>query len=121
MTFKIVYGNPIRYYVFGTQVDKKTFDKEHKKAARGRRKLKAGQKVGAISMNSKLWPRKSMAMGVGKHQIAEAEEKARKAGVPTEWCKETGMAIIRDNAHQRDLQKRLGLVNFDAGYGTITG
>lgn len=70
---------------------------------------------------SKAWPIKSDSLGVHPKQCAEAEAFAAKVGCPTEFDKKTGQAIIRNNAHLREFNKRHGYRNRDGGYGAITG
>lgn len=77
--------------------------------------------VGGFKTNSiKGWPRKSDAIGCHPDQKAETEAALAKIGVPTEITA-TGEAVIRDNQHQRALCKALNIVNYDGGYGSITG
>ena len=76
-----------------------------------------------LAKNSKCWPRKSDALGGHGSQKAALEAESIRIGVPTEYAlDETGgcQAVIRSNAHQRDLLKAKGYRNNDGGYGQIT-
>ena len=116
MKFKIVYSKPMRYYVDGKQVTKKKFDE----LCPGK-PLTTQRHVATLSMSSKTWPRTSDAFGVHPKQKKKAEALYRKRGVPTEFDAKTGKAIIRDNQHQRDLLKLRKWINYDGGYGEVTG
>lgn len=113
---KVIFGNgrkiPDRYFVNGVEVSKAEYDKAFPAQFSG--------KVETVNKTSKCWPRLSDSMGVHPNQRRAAYEASVKQGVPTEFH-EDGRAIIRDNAHQRDLQKVLGVINKDAGYGEVTG
>lgn len=74
-----------------------------------------------IMTTSKAWPRKSDSMGVHPNQKEEAEAMYKKLGVPTEVCADDGRLVIRDSAHQRDLQKAMGYRNNHGGYGQVCG
>ncbi len=116
---KITYGNPIRYYVEGKEVAKAEFDKVFPGHP-----VKGGRVPNTLMETSKAWPRLSDALGVGAGEKAKAEEVFRKKGVPTEFVPDGGggySAVMRNNAHQRDVLKALGMHNNDAGYGQVTG
>lgn len=117
MRCRIVYGKPIRYYVDDKEVSKKKFDRVCKKKI----DILAGATATTIMETSKSWPKQSDGLGVNTKQIPKAEEMFRKLGVPTEFDKTTGKAIVRNNAHQRDILKAIGYHNNDGGYGQITG
>jgi hypothetical protein len=118
---KITYGNPIRYYVDGKEVTKSKFDEVfpgHPVKGDCRRR------INTLMETSKAWPRLSDALGVGAGQKEKAEELYRKKGVPTEFVPDGCggySAVMRNNAHQRDVLKALGMKNNDGGYGSITG
>lgn len=115
MVFKIVYAKPNRYYIDGEEVTKKVFDN-----ACPKRDPITEQAV-VLMESSKSWPRKSDAVGVGRNQIDAMQALLIKKGVPTEFDRKTGQAIVRNNAHQRDILKALGYHNNEGGYGQITG
>jgi hypothetical protein len=117
---KITYGNPIRYYVDGQEVDKAKFDERFPNHP-----IK-GHAPQALMETSKAWPRLSDAYGIGggPGRKEAAEARMAKLGVPTEYVPDGSggySAVIRNNAHQRDLLKATGMHNLDGGYGSITG
>lgn len=116
MKTKVVVGarNKFTYYID----DKEVSEKEWKKTCRG---MNLGNVATTMMQTSKSWPKKSDALGVHPKQIDEAQAMSIKLGVPTEFDRETGQAIMRDNAHQRDFLKAHGYHNRDGGYGQITG
>lgn len=119
MKSKIVYDTRGKehYFIDGKEVTKK----EWKKTCRW---VDGGGPPDTLMQTSKSWPRRSVSLEVDAKQKKEAEEHSIKIGVPTEYeVNETGGAcpIIRDNQHQRELIKALGYVNFDGGYGQVTG
>lgn len=63
---------------------------------------------------SSIWPKKSMSMGVGVHQIEEATKADRDHGVNVEYCPKTGDAIHTSMEHRRKHMKLLGLVDRDS-------
>ena len=111
MKLKIVYGKPIRYFVDGVEITEKEYRKRFPKP-------KVLPRVQALMETSKAWPRKSDAFGVHPKQKEKAEAFYAKLGVPTEIDSD-GCAIIRNNAHQRDLLKARGWHNNDGGYGGV--
>jgi hypothetical protein len=120
---KVVYGQtvrqPNRYFIDDKEVAKAKFD-----AAFPSHPIEGGLCPMAMMETSKSWPRISDAWGVGKGQKNKAEEVFRKRGVPTEFVSDGAggfSAVIRNNAHQRDLQKAFGRHNNDGGYGQVTG
>ena len=60
-----------------------------------------------------IWPKKSIAAGVGIDQIGEATAHDRKHGVPTDYNSD-GDAIYTSLAHQRKHCKLHGLVDRDS-------
>lgn len=115
MKFKVVWSNPPKYFVDGKEVSKKKFDKVCRTKWLG-----SVPKPTTLMQTSKSWPRTSDAIGCHPSQKAETEAALKKLGVPTE-INAQGEAIVRDNAHQRDLCKALKIVNHRGGYGQITG
>lgn len=107
------------YYIDGKEVSKKKY--RALSPCAGRNSLTIKKPPATVAMSSEVWPRKSDNLGVSKHQIKEAREIYAKNGVPTDFDEKTGQAIIRDNQHQRDLLKMRGEVNYDGGYGQVTG
>ncbi len=116
MKGKIVYGNPIRYYVDGNEVSKEEFDE-----AFPTKPLTYKKCATTLMETSNAWPMRSNSLGVHPKQCKEAEAFAAKLGVPTEFDKKTGEAIFRNNAHKRDFAKAHHYPNRDGGFGTITG
>lgn len=115
----IGHGDRTRYLIDGEEVSKKAFD-----AVFPDKPICGRALPNTLMETSKSWPRMSDALGVHSSQVAKAEAQAARLGVPTEFVKEgkhAGAAIIRDNAHQRDLMKALGHHNTDGGYGQVTG
>ncbi len=116
---RIVYGNPIRYYLDGNEVAKAEFD-----ANTPNHSLKEAAAVNTLMETSKAWPRESDAFGVGANQKDRMMKICKDRGVPTEYVPDGHggySALIRNNAHQRDLLKALGMHNNEGGYGSITG
>lgn len=107
-----------RYFIDDVEVSKKEYDKNF--PSKGKEILNLGVAATTLMETSKSWPRLSDAMGVNPNQREEAQRKSIEQGVPTEFTKD-GRAVIRNNAHQRDLQRALGMVNNNAGYNQITG
>jgi hypothetical protein len=62
------------------------------------------------------WPMYSDALGVNPTQIKDAIEQASRAGVPTEFDKKTGCAILRSPGHRKALCEALGYYDRNAGY-----
>jgi hypothetical protein len=119
MSCRIVYGKPTKYFVDGREVTKKEFD-----AKTPHHDIKEAVGVQTLMETSKAWPRKSDAFGVGANQKEKAEEAYKKLGVPTEMVPDGSggySALIRNNAHQRDLLKACKMHNRDGGFGGITG
>lgn len=65
--------------------------------------------------NAGCWPQVSEALGVHKDQVAEANERARAAGVNVTYDRE-GFAVIPDRAARRELLKLDGCHDRDGGY-----
>ena len=114
---RVIFGNgrtkKDRYFVNDVEVSKAVYDAAFPAQFTG----KAPE---TVNKTSKAWPRLSDSMGVHPKQRKAAYEKSVEQGCPTEFAAD-GRAIIRDNAHQRDLQKVLGVINKSAGYGEVTG
>jgi len=121
MKVKIVFGTRGKniYYVDDKEVTKDEFDKLCPNKIDDL--LKANKPQATLMQSSKAWPIKSDSLGVHPSQCDEAEAHAKKVGVPTEFDRKTGQAIIRDNAHLRDFNKAHGYRNRDGGYGQVTG
>lgn len=121
MKAKIVWGarGKRTYFLGDAEVTKEEFDQACPTKIEDL--LATGKVAGTLMETSAAWPRKSDALGCHPKQKAAMEERYRKLGVPTEIDAKDGQAIIRNNAHQRDLQKALGMHNNHAGYGSITG
>ncbi len=98
--------------------DKEVSEKEFKKTCCG---TVQGACATTMLQSSKSWPKKSDACGVHPRQVEDAYEASVKLGVATEFDRETGQAIFRDNAHQREFLRAHGYRNNDGGYGQITG
>lgn len=119
---RITYGKPFRYYVDGVEVTEERFHEvfpSHR--VRGDKRARS---INTLMETSKAWPRKSDALGVCKGQKEQAEAVMKKLGVPTEYVPDGAggySALIRNNAHQRDILKATGQVNYDGSYGQITG
>ena len=121
MRIKIVYGarGKKEYFIDGKPATEAEFDAA--KPTKIDDLLKSQSPPATLAQTSSAWPRKSNSLGVHPKQKKAAEAQAAKFGVPTEFDSKTGQAIIRDNAHQRDLSKALGYHNHDGGYGQVTG
>lgn len=117
----VIYGKKIRYFVDGKEVTQKVYDKTF--PSRPMKEV-LGVAPQTLMETSKSWPHLSNAFGVGKGQKKKGEALYHKLGVPTELVSDGHGgydAVIRNNAHQRDLQKALGYHNNHAGYGSVTG
>lgn len=126
MYSKIVWGSRGKktYYLGVTKDSMKECTEEEFDAAfpaKIKDLLKTQTPQNTLMQTSKAWPRKSDALGVHPSQKAAAEAQSINFGVPTEFDGKTGQAILRDNAHQRELQKAMGWQNNDAGYAQVTG
>ena len=123
MRFKVIFGNgrkiPDRYFVEDKEVSKTEYDAAC--PSKGKSLLTFQKTPSTIHSSHKAWPRLSDSLGVHPKQKKEAEEQSIMLGVPTEFDAKDGRAILRDTAHQRDLQKALGYHNNDGGYGEVTG
>ncbi len=118
---RIIYGQSRRFFVDDREVTQAEFDEAFPSRPIGQL-LKV--EPNALMETSKAWPRMSDALGVGKGQKQKAEEVFAKKGVPTEFVPDGSggySAVIRNNAHQRDVLKAMGMHNNDAGYGQVTG
>ncbi len=85
-------------------------------AAFPEQEIVAGEPPGGPALSG--WPILSDALACHRKQIPEAEESARKRGVPTEFEKKDGRPIFRDRAHRRAYLKAYGYVdrNSYSGY-----
>lgn len=118
MKAKVIYGKVNRYFANDQEVTRAEFDELFPTKINDLLKKRKPQQT--LMQTSKAWPRLSDSMAVHPDQIGEAQEMMREKGVPTEYAKD-GRMIVRNNAHQRDVQKALGYINRDAGYGEVTG
>lgn len=66
--------------------------------------------------NAGQWPRESHAFGCATHQAEEFTKRTAAMGVPTEFSKETGCAVITSVSHQRKLLRAMDMHNKDAYY-----
>lgn len=62
------------------------------------------------------WPLRSDGLAVWPQQVKEAEEHARKIGVPTEFDKRTGQCILTDRGHRARYLRANGVRDNDGGY-----
>lgn len=118
MSARIVYSKPPRYYLDGKEVSKREFDKNTPS-----HDPLDGDCATAFKESSKAWPRLSDGWGVGAGQKEEAEAMYAKKGVPTELRPDGAggyLAVIRNNAHGRELNKAFKRHNNHGGFGTFT-
>lgn len=102
MRSKIVYGKggtPDRFYLNGQEVTAAEFKK--------RTRVRGGRKAFGIPGGTATtgWPMVSEALAVDPSQVAEANERNRKAGVNVQYHPKTGCAIIPDAAARKRLLK----------------
>lgn len=123
MAGKIIYGSrKNRYFIDDKEVTEKAFHKRFPS-----NKITGDDRTRSIATlmeTSRSWPRKSDAFGVGRRQKKKMEDLCRKKGVPTEYVPDGAggySALVRNNAHQRDLLRAFGMHNRDGGYGQVTG
>lgn len=76
----------------------------------------AYRQFGAGIPSSAGWPLHSDAFGVPPHQVDEARQDAAAKGVRLDFDKQ-GRAIFENRSHRRDVLKRYGWIDRDAGYG----
>ena len=93
---------------------------EHLRSCRAKNKA-AGTDVFSrrpIGRNSNKsgWPLYSDALAVWPSQVREAEEHARKIGVPTEFDPKTGKCVLTDRAHRARYLRANGVCDKDGGY-----
>lgn len=63
-----------------------------------------------------LWPLRSRGLGVGVDQVDEAEKHCQEIGIPTDFDKQTGEAILNDNGHRNKLMDYYEIGDKDACY-----
>jgi hypothetical protein len=99
MTGKIVTRKGVdHFYLDGREVTEEEF----------RRQFPEQSLEGLVPKKSNsVWPMLSDALAVHPEQIAEARERDRKRGVPTEYAPD-GRAVITSAAHQKQLAKTYG-------------
>jgi hypothetical protein len=96
------------YFIDGAQVTKAEYD------ARFPDRGTAG--VGQGSSCGKGWPMKSVALAVHPDQVAQANERNRKAGVNVTY-ESDGTAVIPDRGERRRLLRLEGMHDRQGGYG----
>lgn len=67
------------------------------------------------------WPVLSRGLGVGIHQVKEAEKHYHDIGIPTDFDKQTGEAVLRDNDHRNKVMAYNGIRDNDACYNQYSG
>lgn len=111
------YSKKVRYFID----DKEVTEEEYRaKSPKKGKEFLDGEPM-ALMETSGAWPRKSDALGIHPKQKKKMEAMFKHHGVPTEFDATDGRAIIRNNAHQRDIMKVLKCHNNDGGYGQVTG
>lgn len=96
------------YFLDGKEVTKEQYEERYPPSA-GPLRIPGGTPT-------RGWPIFSKALGVHPEQVQEANEHARRIGVPTEHTKD-GKAILTDRAHRKRYLKAMGFRDNDAGYG----
>jgi hypothetical protein len=99
------HGDKTRYYIDGRQVSREEFDQ-----ALPDREI--GSFGGHLPSN---WPQTMEALAVDPSQVAEANERNRRAGVNVTYNGE-GQAVIPDRNERRKLIRLEGKFDKDAGY-----
>lgn len=96
------------YFIDGQQVTQKQYDK-----------LVPAKPIGVLTgkRSKATWPMKSDAMGINPNDAAEAEAVLQQAGIPTEFDRETGQAILTGPAHRKRLAEHYGFYDRNGGYG----
>lgn len=108
-------GNgPPRFYVDDVEVAEKDYRKAESRQARRRKRLRAGDE--AMTTGTTTWPLVSEALGVLPHQVAEANERARRHGIAAEYLP-NGDCKIADRAARKKLLKLEGAHDRIGGYG----
>lgn len=111
---KVVYGNPVRYFLNDVEVSKEEHDAAHAN--------KLGELVGtaptgrAPLVGNQGYPKKSLALSVHPEQVAEARERNRKHGIDAGYDAD-GTCTVNSREAQKKLVKVSGFFNKDAGYG----
>lgn len=114
MTSRIVYGRINQYFLDGKQVSEAVY------RASVESKIQEVLETGQIARghHSAGWPMVSDAMAVHPDQIGEAFQRARNAGVRTDFTRE-GQPIFTSQNHRKEYcQKVEGrVIDRNAGYG----
>ncbi len=84
-------------------------------AAFPEQEIVAGEPPGGPALSG--WPILSDALAVHRKRIPEAEESARKRGVPTEFVKKDGRPIFRDRSHRRAYLKAYKYIDLNSYNG----
>lgn len=101
------HGEKARYYLDSREVTKEEFD-----AAFPDQPLALDGEC-ALSHTS---PHLSEGLSVHPNQVKEAEESAKRRGVPTQFLPD-GRPIMTSRAHQKKYLRAYGFHNRDGGYG----
>lgn len=99
-----------RFYPFGKEPKTVTVD-----GSRYRRDLAAEWCGGKAEDLTQAWPILSDSIGVHPSQVKEAEEHAKKHGVPTEFTPD-GRCILRNKQHRKAYAELIGHYDLNGGY-----
>jgi hypothetical protein len=99
------HGDKTRYYIDGRQVTREEFDQ-----------ALPDKPIGSFGGHlPACWPQTMEALAVDPSQVAEANERNRRAGVNVTYDRE-GMAVIPDRNERRKLIRLEGKFDKDGGY-----
>ena len=90
------------YYDDGVEISEKEFLKRYPPKG-----IESGKPP--IGHQSSCWPHESYSLGVDPTRIHEAQKNLAAAGVPTEFNKHTGDAILTSRSHRKKLCQLMGL------------
>lgn len=111
---RVVYGRVPHYFLDGKPVSKAEYDRAF--PSKIKEVLESGQV--ADGHRPGCWPMVSDALAVHPTQIGEAHDRARRAGVPTEFTGQ-GQPIFTSQVHRRDYARKVEgrVVDRNACYG----
>ena len=114
MRFKVVYGNPVRYYLDGREVSREQYDAASPKG-RLRELFAAGR--AAKSQTTTCWPMRSDALACHPKQAAAITERNKRHGVTGVHYEKDGTCVIADRGARKALLALEGLHDNHGGYG----
>ncbi len=124
MIFRVIYGNPIRYYLDGAEVS----EVEYRRASKRREKT---LKAAGVSLDDALhdggfqgqsqtpvcWPQKSLALSCHPRQVKAITERNKRHGISGVEYLPDGTCVVADRGARKALMALEGLHDNEGGYG----